>query len=214
MYFKELSWKFDFSLSINQVTELIRDNLTHSNHSSMYCKIPVEQLITQYPFSKIQAVAEQNELSIISSIYRKQLGQSKQFSIIHTDSYKLLPVDDPVVVPFSLNIPLKDTSTATTRWYDFSNNLELKDEDTRFPILDHKKFTASTLDQIDEFLKYCVAAYTMTGPVIINTAVPHNVDAPALSTSREILSIWFLDVTTQKLATWEQSKFLETIIFD
>lgn len=214
VYFKELLWQYNFSLVVDTVVELSQAQIHHGNHASIYCKIPVDKLIAYHPFSKIQAAAMQHGFSIINAIYRKQFGQDKQFGIIHTDCYKLSSVDEPVTVPFSLNIPLKDTDSATTRWYDFSNNPALKNEETRFPLLDHKKFSAQPPNSINDFLKYCVAAYTMTGPVIINTAIPHNVDALALSTSREILSLWFIDTTTNTMATWEQSKFLETITVD
>jgi hypothetical protein len=211
-YFKELPWGFDFSKVHDRIKEISNDQTHHGTDASEFWHIPTERIVQEYPFSKIETLANAHGFSIVQAIYRRQFKD--HFSIIHTDSFKLMPNADLVTVPFSLNIPLENTTSAITRWYDFSNNPTLKNEDTKFPRINHKKFTSPTPTHAENFLKYCVAEYTMNKPVIINTSITHNVDARTLDGSRTILSLWFIHVRTEELVTWEQSSFLENITID
>jgi hypothetical protein len=211
LYFNDLPWSFDFSSVHNKVEAIAANQSNQGSASNLWNRIPYHHLVDIYPFSKIQQEANQHGFSITNTIYRKQLNEG--FSIIHTDSYNV-GEDTPVTVPFSLNIPLENSSGAVTRWYNFNDHPTLRSEETRLPILDCKKLQSFAPSDATNFLKYCVAEYTMTSPVIINTAIPHNVDSRHLTGNRAILSIWFEQTSTQKLATWDQSKFLENITVD
>jgi hypothetical protein len=210
LYFNELPWSFDFSSVYNIVDEIAAKQSIQDLAAKLWCIIPYDQLANIYPFSKIQQEANRCGFSIINTIYRKQLNRG--FSIIHTDSY--VGEGNPVTVPFSLNIPLENSSGAVTRWYNFDNHPTLNSEATRFSILDSKKFQSFTPSDATNFLKYCVAEYIMNSPVAINTAIPHNVDFRSLLGNRSILSIWFVQSGTHNLATWEQAKFLKNITVD
>lgn len=211
-YFKKLNWNFSFPSLHDKIKEISRGQFhTYSNVSNFF-SVPVKRLVLEYPFNIIESVAKQHNLSIANAIYRTQFSQG--FSIIHTDSFRYLPGDIPVTVAFSLNLPLENTTGATSRWYDFSNHPELTNEDAKFDSVNLKKFKTYNQTKIEEFLNYCVASLTMDGPVVFNTAVPHNVDGRAITDTRTILSVWFIDKQTNTPATWEQSKFLEEIIID
>ncbi len=212
-YFNDLPWSFDFSSVHNKIEEIAVSQQIQGSQFNTWCIIPCNLIVKEQPFSKIENAANQYGFSIRQVIYRRQLARS--FGIIHTDSFNTGETT-PVPVPFSLNIPLENSSGAVTRWYDFSTNPELKDEDTRISILNYEKFQSptSTHPKVNEFLKYCVAEYTMNSPVVINTTIPHNVDARELIGDRSILSLWFAQIGTRKLVTWDQSKFLEKIIVD
>jgi hypothetical protein len=211
-YFKQLDWNFSFSLLHNKIKEIASDQIHHVTKISEFCNVPVSRLIQEDPFSKIETFANKHGFSIIKAIYRRQFRN--YFCIIHTDSFNLNSNAEPATVPFSLNIPLENASSAITRWYNFSTHPELKDENTKFGLIDHKKFTSPTAKHRDKFLKYCIADYTMNSPVIINTSVPHNTDARSIVGDRTILSLWFINRMTNELVTWDQAKFLENIIID
>lgn len=210
-YFKDLPWKFDFSSVHNKVEEIANQRTIQGSAANPWCIVPAACITDSYPFSKIESEANKQGFSITHTIYRKQLKDG--FTVIHTDSYNTGD-GSLVTVPFSLNIPLENSAGATTRWYNFNDHPTLKGQETRFPVLDFKKFQSLTASDATNFLKYCIAEYTMKSPVIINTAIPHNVDSRNLVSNRSILSIWFVKKGTRTLATWDESKFLENITVD
>jgi hypothetical protein len=197
-FIKELDWEYNFTAELPHLLAIA--NQTPQWHSSendneQFCKITANNLLKIDIFKKINNQLIKNKIWIDIGILRK----IKPFAIsaIHTDWPGLYT---------ALNIPLLNSKSAITSWYNFDNDLELKSLESVASKLPADSPFRLTKDK-DQFLKFKIFEFTMSTPVLFNTSIPHNVQSID-NVERIILSLQFRKNAAQHL-NWD-----DNILFD
>ncbi len=123
------------------------------------------------------------------------------FGILHVDWAESNKIND-----LRLNIPIKNGTSMTTRWYDLTGLPYDKIDWT---------FDRSNLCEGDlwflanqELLttNHCVETLHLDRPCLFNSGIPHNVDGRHSSVTRSILGINIIKLATVELLQWQDKQ--------
>jgi hypothetical protein len=182
-YIKELNWGHDFASELPALLEIADQTpLWHSseNNKEQFCIIKAIDLLKIDIFKKINSELLKHQIRVSIGILRKI--KPLETTAIHTDWPGLYT---------ALNIPLLNSTSAVTSWYNFDNNSELSSLETvAFKLPADSPLCMITDQDRDRLLKFKIFEFTMSKPVLFNTSIPHNVQS-INNVERIILSLQF-----------------------
>jgi len=205
-FVKILDWSYDFGILLPDLLDIVKEKELWAKTNNSFCIVEKRELVSFEIFKKIESSLNDCNIQIIRGVLRQSFP--KRFTEIHTDSVRVESVTDLLDLGVALNIPLKNANTALTHWYDFSENKEIN----IYNIKISDNFTKlSSLFSIDYLLKHKVFTFTMNGPVVINTSIPHNVDTRHSGNNRFILSLQLMPADKPQMLTWEKANAIASI---
>jgi hypothetical protein len=107
-----------------------------------------------------------------------------------------------IIHDLKLNIPILNGPHVSTRWYDLSglkyDKINWEYNRSNFTAGDEWFFTNKDM-LVNE---RCVSVLKLNCPTIINSGIPHNVDATESKVPRSVLSMNILDLSTDYFTPW------------
>lgn len=204
-YVKLLNWNHNFNQYLDHLLDKAQNKINVNSSTGGFSVIDKKDIVSLEIFKKLDDLLKARNITIIRAIIRQT--SPSQFTDIHTDTARVLdggPLSD---LECSLNIPLLNTESALTHWYDFSNS-SLKHYDLR-----HGKDMSRliTMFPLWELEQHKVFTITMAQPMLIRTSIPHNVDARNSHVGRFILSLHLGTIDPKGLLSWDQADIIKTI---
>lgn len=214
-YILELDWSTDFSVHLDFFKKWsIEQQGWHDHYNDYGSWVIIRPLVLEglEHFKNLNSKFKENGFIIHDGVFRSI--PPKRVIAVHTDSV-MSPEGTNDLCTLSLNIPLENQQSATTRWYDFSNCNYFKNHETREGVKDSDSIFSNVIaNRMFALLLSCqVFSFKMSKPVAINTGIPHNVDTGLANHQRSIVSLHLKDLNTNKILSWDDRHRLLNITF-
>jgi hypothetical protein len=164
-YVEELESDYAFDTLIPELFNLFPKWDDTTQLGGQYYLLPRKMIIDIDYFNQLDKLLTHD--IVINNVVVRKVYKGR-WQPIHTDGDN---------TPLSINIPLTNkTKDAITSWYNFDSDDYLRGLITAHHLIPNDSpLKLSTESAINHIKKFKVFEYRMSGPVLFNTSIPHNV---------------------------------------